>query len=110
MVPPPIMRIRKVYLLIALSIWIHFDDVVFLIAFPRLQCAPLDADDDQYLSVERGKDMKWPCSRQKPALVSLKPRISDFFPFDTGKDAPLGSNFTPFNGFFPLYVLMSLQL
>lgn len=104
------MQIRKAYLLIVLSLWIHFDDVVLVTAFPRMHCAPLDADDDQYLSVERGKDLKGPCSRQKPGLVSLKPKITDFIPLSPGKDAPLGSNATALSGFCSLYIFMSLQL
>jgi hypothetical protein len=107
--PRIIMQMPKACLLIILSLWIQFDDVV-LTAFPRLQHAPLAADDDQYLSVERGQGLKYPLSRQKAGLVSLKPKTADFLPLCTAKGAPLGSNFADPIGSAPLYVFMSLQL
>src|SRR5262249_2409746 len=88
--PFTIMRMRNAYLLIFLSIWIHFDDVL-LTAFPRLQYVPLAADDDQYVLVKPQQRLNCFCSRPKAENVGLKPEIADFFPVCTGSSASFGS-------------------
>lgn len=102
------MRIHKGYILICLSLWIHFDDVL-LTSFPVLQHVPLAAEDDQYLSIQRGPGLKLASVREKFRLIGLKPNSSEFFFFTTigwSPESYLAREVDP----SILYVLMSLQL
>jgi hypothetical protein len=100
---------RRTYILILLSMWIQFDDVIFT-ALPTLQHAPLAADDDQYLSVQRVRGLERLCSRQKAGFVGLQQKIRDSFSICTGMDEPLGSKLADDGVPSPLYLFMSLQL
>jgi hypothetical protein len=103
-----VMGMQKAYLLIGLSIWCQFDDVL-LASFARVQSAPLtDVADDEYLSVNPKQGPKKPPCRQKPVLVDLGPKAADLLPC-TGRDTePASIRAWPVNHSL-LYVLMSLQ-
>jgi hypothetical protein len=97
------------YLLIFLSIWSQFDDVL-LATFPTVPSAPLtDDDDDEYLSVGREQGRKWASARQKPVLVGLKLNTPDVFGLSASNDSPPGPESGSL-GLSSLYVFMSLQL
>lgn len=102
------MRMHKAYLLIALSVWIHFDDVL-LTAFPPLQQVPVAADDDEYLALQREQGLKRASVRPKFWRVGRRANTSDLI-FFARMNTPSGSNLArPFDP-SALYILMSLQL
>jgi hypothetical protein len=98
---------HKAYLLMVLSVWIHFDDVL-LPAFPPLQQVPVAAD-DEYLSLQRDQGLKRASVRHRFWRVALQSNTSDLICL-ARMDTPPGS--TRARPFAPsaLYVIMSLQL
>jgi hypothetical protein len=103
-----VMRMRKVFLLICLSLWCQFDGVV-LAGFPGVQSAPLtDEDDDEYLSVKPNQTLTKLSCRQKLALVDLKPKTANLS-LSTRRDALPALRLAWPEALSLLYVLMSLH-
>jgi hypothetical protein len=103
-----VMRTQKAFLLICLSIWCQFDDVL-LACLPGSQSAPLiDEDDDEYLSVKPNQSLKNSSSRQKSVLVGLKPNTANLLLSTRREARPALKLAWPVN-LSLLYVFMSLQ-
>jgi hypothetical protein len=102
-----VMRMQNAYLLICLSIWCHFDDVM-LAWFPNSQSAPLIDEDGEYLSVKPDQRPKKSSPRQKSGFVGLKPNTGNFL-LSTRRDARPALKLTWPVGPSLVYVFMSLQ-
>lgn len=102
------MRLRKTYLLIFLSLWIHFDDVL-LTALPQAHHVPFAADDDHYLAIKRQQPPNCGCSPLKLG-VGLRPPTADCVPTGTAGAASLRSTSACLLAPPLLYSFMSLQL
>ena len=102
------MRITIAYLLIFLSLWSQFDDVLLPPSLV-LPSASLPDDDDEYVSTR--PDSAWERSsiRQKPAFVRMQSKTADFISMSPRQDSS-ESNRAGLIGPSPLYVFMSLQL
>jgi hypothetical protein len=97
---------RATYVLICLTMWAEFDNVL-LADRPILTPAPLVDDDDEYPAVKREQGPVQ--SLSTPRLVGLKPKTDNFVSICPRKDASPGVSLAAI-GSSPLYVLMSLQL
>jgi hypothetical protein len=103
-----VMRTQKVCLLICLSIWCQFDDVL-LVSLPSAQSAPFtDEDDDEYLSIKPDQNLKKSSSRHKSVLVGLKPKTANVALSTERAARPALKLAWPVAASL-LYVLMSLQ-
>ena len=104
------MRMPKaVYLLVFLTFWAQFDDVL-LTPSSLAGSASVAANDDEYLSVERDQARERTASLHKSALDALMPKIAGCDSFAAKSDALPGSRIDGLTRPSPLYALMSLQL
>jgi hypothetical protein len=96
---------RLAYLLIFLTFWAQFDDLLLTPA-SAFQSAP--SDDDEYVSSGGQEQQEWFGPRRQPPSVSVKPQAADF-PLvrrEVPSEWKLTTPFAP----PPLYVFMSLQI
>jgi hypothetical protein len=94
-------------LLIVLTCWAQFDDVLLPRA-PDAQSAPLPDDDDEYIPSTSQDQETRSAGRQRPVLVYLKPQPGVFALVRSG--VPSAPTLTTPLAPPPLYVFMSLQL
>ena len=98
---------RIAWLLVFLTCWAQFDDVLLPCALDA-QSAPLLDDDDEYIPFNSHDQETRSFGRQRPAGVHLKPRLGVFALVSSGvpSEPTLTTPLAP----PPLYVFMSLQL
>jgi hypothetical protein len=95
------------YLLIFLTFWAQFDDVLLLPASAS-QSVPLSSDDDEYVPSGGQQQQEWFGPRQKPQSVSAKPEIEEYS-FLRRRGLPEWKLTTPC-AVSPLHLFMSLQI
>jgi hypothetical protein len=94
------------YLLVFLTFWAQFDDLLLTPVF-AVQSAPLPTDDDEYLPTELREQREHINNLRGRVSVGMKPQI-EHIPI-AQRDVPSQSNIRTPSG--PcLYVLMSLQI
>src|SRR2546421_12643495 len=101
------MRMKAAYLLISLTLWGQFDDVLLAPA-PIVRSAPCLGDDDEYVTVERERGCQRSPGAQRPVrskvdtekVISIRPKSHE-----PGRLSGAGTFCCPL-----LFTLMSLQL